>query len=231
MKRALIAGVLVVLASAVPAASAAAKATTQPPGFQPLSSTAAAGLVVRNGFEPRPGNTKANHAVPTKRALKAWRHTSKMPYARKVDGRFTGTTDEILQWAAYKWGLDEDLLRAVAARESWWKQTTVGDGGDSFGLFQIRRPFHCTGKCSIARRSTAFNADYYAGTVRAYFDGLMPWVGKRSHGTPYAAGDLWGSVGAWFAGRWWTGPAAGYIADVQARLAERPWEKPYFLTG
>jgi soluble lytic murein transglycosylase-like protein len=31
---------------------------------------------------------------------------------------FRGTTDEIIRWAAWKWGIDEDLLRAVAARES-----------------------------------------------------------------------------------------------------------------
>lgn len=231
MKRALVAGVLAVIASALLAASAAAKATTQPVGFQPLSSASAATLVVRNGIEPRPGNAKPNHTIPGGRMLRVWRHGNKMPYARNVDGRFTGTTDEIIQWAAYKWGLDEDILRAAAARESWWKQSAVGDGGDSFGLFQVRRPFHCSGKCKIARRSTAFNADYYAATVRAYFDGKMAWLGKQKHGAPYIAGDIWGSVGAWFAGRWWTAPAASYIAEVQSRLTERPWEKPYFLSS
>jgi soluble lytic murein transglycosylase-like protein len=35
-----------------------------------------------------------------------------------VTGNFRGTTDEIIRWAAWKWGIDEDLLRAVAARES-----------------------------------------------------------------------------------------------------------------
>lgn len=40
----------------------------------------------------------------------------------RVDGRFTGTTDEILQWAACKWGLPDNLLRADAVAESTWFQ-------------------------------------------------------------------------------------------------------------
>ena len=43
-------------------------------------------------------------------------------YVSRVDGNFTGTTDEILQWGACKWGFDEDLVRAIAATETWWKQ-------------------------------------------------------------------------------------------------------------
>ena len=35
---------------------------------------------------------------------------------------WVGTTDEIFQWAACKWGVPDDLLRAVAVRESTWHQ-------------------------------------------------------------------------------------------------------------
>ena len=80
----------------------------------------------------------------------------------------------------------------------------------------------------IARNSTAFNADYYGGIIRAYYDGKMAWLNKLPHGQPYAAGDLWGSVGAWFSGRWWTGPAAQYIARVQQEQANRTWAVPGF---
>lgn len=38
------------------------------------------------------------------------------------------------------------------------------------------------------------------------------------------AGDLWGSVGVWYAGAWWTDPAVGYINDVKSHLASRDWE-------
>ncbi|MBE0695759.1 MAG: hypothetical protein IH586_02440, partial [Anaerolineaceae bacterium] len=41
-------------------------------------------------------------------------------YNSRITGNFTGTTDEILQWAACKWGIDEDIVRAQAATESWW---------------------------------------------------------------------------------------------------------------
>src|SRR5262249_7261669 len=47
--------------------------------------------------------------------------------AARVDGRFTGTTREILRWTACKWGVDEDLVYAQAAIESWWRQDTLGD--------------------------------------------------------------------------------------------------------
>ena len=33
----------------------------------------------------------------------------------RVTGNFSGSTDEILQWAACKWGVDEDMVRAQAA--------------------------------------------------------------------------------------------------------------------
>ena len=216
------------LALAAPAA-ASGYANTQPVGWGPLSSKKAAKKVKRNGYEPRPGNAKPNHAVPKRRQLRAWHAWSEMPYAELVNGRFKGTTDEIIQWAAYKWGLDEDVLRAVAVVESWWRMSVIGDNGDSFGLYQVRRPFHCIGGCLIARRSTAFNADYYGGIIRAYYDGRMSWLNTVERGQDYAAGDLWGSVGAWFSGRWYTQPALDYIAVVQQRLAERTWQQGYFI--
>lgn len=37
-----------------------------------------------------------------------------MPYKKYVDGNYRGTTDEIIQWAAAKWGLNTNLMRAVA---------------------------------------------------------------------------------------------------------------------
>jgi hypothetical protein len=226
-----IAALAAATALALPASSSYAAATTQPVGFGPLSSKQAAALVHKSRWEPRPENRADNHRVPGKKLLRAWRARSDMPYARSVNGRYEGTTDEIIQWAAYKWGLDENVLRAVAVTESWWRMSTVGDNGDSFGLFQIRRPYHCWGQCKIARRFTAFNADYYGGIIRAYYDGKMPWLNTVERGREYAPGDLWGSVGAWFAGRWYTAGAVGYIGVVQQRLAERTWEQGFFAGG
>ena len=35
---------------------------------------------------------------------------------RGVTGIFTGTTDDIIQWASCKWGIDEDIIRAPTAK-------------------------------------------------------------------------------------------------------------------
>jgi hypothetical protein len=51
----------------------------------------------------------------------------------RVDGQFTGTTDEILQWAACKWGLPDDLIRADAVVESTWFQYLHFANDGSFG--------------------------------------------------------------------------------------------------
>jgi hypothetical protein len=84
------------------------------------------------------------------------------------------------------------------------------------------------GRCRIARDSTAFNADYYGGILRAYYDGKMGWLNTVERGREYRAGDLWGSVGAWYAGRWWTDPAKQYIDTMKARMHTRPWRNPGF---
>ena len=148
-----------------------------------------------------------------------------MTYKRRVTGRFRGTTREIIQWAAHKHGIDQDLLSAVAVEESWWRMSTVG-GGDSFGLFQLRVPYHCCRR--LARRSTAFNADYYGAILRAYYDGRETWLNDVERGARYGPGDVWGSVGVWFAGRWHTPAAEGYIREVRDILARRTWRSKAF---
>ena len=98
------------------------------------SGTACAHKVHRSLWEPRPDNTKRNHVMPDAAAVHAafkarplavnndydarW-DTWLLP---RVDGQFTGTTDQIFQWAACKWGLSDNMLRAIAVRESTWYQ-------------------------------------------------------------------------------------------------------------
>lgn len=199
----------------------------RPVGWGPISDDAAAAKV-RGNYEPRPANRLSNRRVPSQRLLRAWRRQIEMPYERFVTGAFRGTTDRIIQWAAFKWGLPRDLLRAVAVKESWWRMSAVGDNGDSFGLFQVRRPYHCRGECLIARRYTAWNADYYGGIIRAYFDGRMGWLNTVERGREYRAGDIWGSVGAWFSGRWWTPDSREYIQAVRQIRRDRTWRSGEF---
>ncbi len=203
------------------------RARTKPVDWGPRTSKKARKLVRRNNWEPRPSNRKENRTVPTKEELKHFHAVSDAPYARDVNGRMKGTTDEIIQWAAFKWGLDEDVLRAAAVVESWWDMDAVGDDGDSFGLFQMRRPYHCC--LPEMRDSTAFNADYYGGLIRAYYDGKMEWLNTVEHGRHYEPGDLWGSVGAWFSGRWYAPKSFfTYLDKVREALDQRTWRAGYF---
>jgi hypothetical protein len=208
---------------------AAQGATTRPPGSRPLSDEAAARRVVRSPWEPRRSNAEENRRMPTAAELRSFRARSTMTYKGRVSGHFRGTTDEIIQWAAWKHGIAVDVLRAVAVQESWWRMSTVGDDGDSFGLFQIRRPYHCCP--GLARSSTAFNADYYGAIIRSFYDGRETWLNTVERGVDYRKGDLWGSVGAWFSGRWHTEPAERYIADVKQHLKARTWRTRDFIAG
>jgi autotransporter family porin len=169
--------------------------------------------------------------------------------APRIDGDFTGTTSEILRWAACKWGISQDIVFAQAAVESWWNQTTLGDwdsdasacppghglGADgkpgqcpqSYGILQNRYPFEQASWPGIGD-STAMNADTAYAIWRSCYDGYETWLNNVPHGTPYAAGDAWGCVGRWFAGRWHTAAAGQYVAKVQQYLNQRIWTTPDF---
>jgi hypothetical protein len=219
-------GVCLLCVLSLPAAAMAAKAHMRPVGSPPLSDRAAAARVDRSRWEPRPGNRAENRRIPTRGELRYFRRHSDMRYKRRVTGHFRGTTDEIIQWAAHKHGIPEDVVRAVAVKESWWRMSTVGDNGDSFGLMQMRRPYHC---CPfLARASTAFNVDYWGAIMRSFYDGNETWLNTVERGEDYQAGDLWGGVGVWFSGRWRTEPSLAYVRDVRRLRRERTWRQPFF---
>ena len=167
--------------------------------------------------------------------------------APRITGDFTGTTQQILRWAACKWGIDQNIVYAQAAVESWWRQTTKGDwhasgcppghgpGVDgrpglcpqSWGILQNRYPYEKSSWPGI-ERSTAMNADAAYAIWRACFDGYETWLATVRHVGRYRAGKAWACVGRWFAGRWQTPPAERYIATVRKYLRERIWTKSYF---
>jgi hypothetical protein len=169
--------------------------------------------------------------------------------AARIDGGFTGTTQEILRWTACKWGIDENLVYAQASVESWWRQSTEGDwagdasacapghglGADgraeecpqSFGILQNRYPFERSTWPGI-QRSTAMNADTAYAIWRACFEGYEHWLNDVERGRQYAAGDAMGCLGRWFAGRWHTAAADKYVAKVKGYLDQRIWETPDF---
>jgi hypothetical protein len=196
----------------------------QPPGFAPLSDAEAASRV-RPAGEIRPANVTANHTVPTSEQLSSFYSASQEPYSRTVTGGFTGTTDEIIQWAAWKWGVDADVMRAVAVQESDWRQWFVDSDGATFGIFQVKTQLASgsgwAGTYPLAKDSTAFNADYYGRAFRSCYDGRETWLGGS-----YRAGDLWGCVGFWFSGDWHDAGAEDYVSHVKRWLAERTWAQP-----
>ena len=58
-------------------------------------------------------------SVPRASSYAAKWHTWLRP---RVTGAHVGTTDENIQWAACKWGISDNVLRAIAVRESTWTQ-------------------------------------------------------------------------------------------------------------
>lgn len=193
-----------------------------------------------SSWEPRPLNDEANHmrgrsGVAIDGASADFNRT----FRGRVDGNFTGTTDEIIQWAACKWGFDEDVTRARAVQESYWEQSKLGDRSDnartcaligksapcwqSYGILQVKSTVH-KGTYPLAEQSTAFNVDYALGWLRACYEGAFShWLSDD-----YAPGDEWGCIGAWYSGKWYDDGAAGYIGKVKAQLAARVWEEPHF---
>ncbi len=187
----------------------------------------------RSTWEPRVDNTDENHRVPTASELASFLSASGSwgtcgeRYRTRVTGNFTGTTDEIIQWAAHKWGIDEDLARAQVVKESWWYMSTAGDGGISYGLTQIKSTVN-PGTAPLSQISTAFNMDYWGALMRNHYDGCSTWLNTVERGQQYVAGDIWGAVGTWYAGRWHTPDAESYIAAVKDHLARRTWATPGF---
>ena len=101
----------------------------------------------------------------------------------RVTGHYTGTTDEIFQWAACKWGLPDDLLRAIAVRESTWYQFLhFRDGsiypdrgsGDVFVSGDAESSIYCN---FVARFGHDYRSDLGPGSCPKTFSivGVMSW--------------------------------------------------------
>lgn len=167
-----------------------------------------------------------------------------------IDGDFTGTTQQILEWAACKWGIDQNIVFAQAAAESSWQQGHLGDWGSddpscppNHGLGADGAPSECPESIGILQtkyrlwkaawpgiaNSTAMNADVTYAVWRSCFNGYEIWLQNSAPKThPYRAGDLWGCIGRWYAGGWYTPAAEQYIQRVKNLLRQRVWEEPSF---
>lgn len=168
----------------------------------------------------------------------------------RVTGNFTGTTEEIIEWGACKWGIDEDHLKAQVAKESYWDQTAAGDrtsdtnacipgmrtpGSDglcpeSIGVMQVRYLYHQEAFVdNNSVKSTAYNLDYALAVWRDCYEGNLTWLNNVERGADYEAGDEWGCMGVWFTGRWYVPAAYTYIDAVKDYLNQRIWETQSFI--
>jgi autotransporter family porin len=198
--------------------------------------------VIPSGNEVRQSNTTFNQTRGRQKELPG-------PFLSRVTGNFAGTTDEIIQWAACKWGIDTDVVRAQAVQESSWFMSLVGDftqnsqwcapghvpGGDgkpgcpqSVGILQVKYHYHGVAFPEAAE-STAYNLDYALAVWRSCFEGAETWLADQPPGSGYRAGDMWGCLGRWFSGDWRTATALNYIGRVQQKLSTRAWESGWFL--
>jgi len=261
-------GVAATLLLARPAHAPSPRDLPPPPdgyfSLQPVGSYAslpadarAAAEVHHSAWEPRPGNSRYNHTVPghlrllhEKTADRAYDPRWNKYILDRITGHFKGTTDEIFQWAAAKWGLPDNLLRTIAYMESDWHQSNFGDFVSHRrqclpGYKSLPCPvtFGIVGTKSTSwpgifpwnRASTAAAVDVLGGFLRGCYEGWVWWLsqhGDRSRGV-YHAGDIWGCVGAWYSGNWHDGAAGGhggesYLLRAQYWSRMRPWLHPHF---
>lgn len=234
-----------------PAASAiAGNFTTLPPGATLPDEQECTARVHRSSWEPRPDNQTANQSVPSEEQLALltpWDESIGVdPQANKllvqITGHFTGTTDEILQWAACKWGIDEDIVLAEAVVESSWHQDFRGDYTrdrqycppgtwdgkgcyQSYGLLQLKY-YYFQSAWPMSRADSAFNVEYVLGVIRTCYEGWTTYLKDRTPlpgYQPYHAGDLWGCLGRWYSGGWYDAGALSYIQKVKDALAQKSW--------
>jgi autotransporter family porin len=218
----------------------------------PTGAQCAAWVRAAPSAETKPANSKPNQR--TGHRIDASRYSTtdvraNQRIAPRVDGQFTGSTRDILRWAACKWGFDEDFVFAQAAVESWWRQSTLGDwttdaercapghglGVDgrpgecpeSFGIVQTRYPYMTYGWPGIGQ-STAMVADLGYANLRTCFEGYEGWLNGVERGRQYGAGDVWGCAGRYMSGRWYTAAGNDYVAKVRNYLNQRIWETPDF---
>src|SRR5262249_48737438 len=107
-----------------------------------LPDEATCARLVRKVPEQRPQNATFNARVTTPdevAKLTPWDSTNAydnhaLALQARLTGDFTGTTDEILQWIACKWGFDEDHIRAEAFEQTAWIQNVKSDWTTSTSL-------------------------------------------------------------------------------------------------
>ena len=237
---------------------------TTGPQFQTLAAgatlpdDATCAMLVRHTPEARPENGPFNAVVPSPAQLAGltpWNSENAyddraLSLEARITGAYTGTTDEILQWAACKWGFNEDDVRAEAVESSGWHQDLATDWAteptsecppdaltrpvdgtqcaQTYGMYQVVWQYHKSA-WPMYHDSTPFHVDYVYALRRACFEGWgTGQISVAAAGPPFTVGDEWGCMGAHFSGGWYDAGAKSYIARVMGQLAGRAWTRPGF---
>jgi autotransporter family porin len=209
------------------------------PGAELPSSRSCVERIRGSVWEPRVENYEANYPAHKGIKIDGANASFNANFANRIDGSFAGTTDEIIRWGACKWGFDEDVTRARAVQESYWRQSQVGDMSydaqtcsiigqetpcwQSYGILQVKVTVH-EGTYPLAVQSTAYNVDYAMGWLRACYEGAFSHWLKDG----YAKGDEWGCIGLWYSGKWYDEAANKYIERVKSHLDRQTWKRPGF---
>lgn len=144
-------------------------------------------------------------------------------FRQRVTGDFTGTTDELLQWAACKWGFAPDVVRAEAAVATRWHQTPNG-------LLRLELP-RWQSAWPAARDSTAFGLDVALSWQRSCYEGYLDALGVTTTlltPTSYVPGDLMGCVGNLVSGGWYDPAAIDFESRVDQDAQLKSWDAPGF---
>lgn len=248
----------------VQVANARPVSTPTPPGYfgtlpphaaLPSEVSCSSTVLSRSSSEGIPANTTYNQTTPTAAELAAfhalpnWQAEAPVSDFSGVDGNFTGTTDQIIRWAACKWGLDENALRAEAWYETNWIQSSAGDertdyslchtpnwdgwnGSEcwqSYGMFQTK--VFDANIWPETLDSTAFNSDFRGAYLRSCMNGDVAYLGTTATPEPgypsYTSADpnymFWGCMGEWASGRWFDVGAIEYITFVRRTGLAAPW--------
>jgi hypothetical protein len=227
------------------------------PAGQPLPSEADCANRVRRGLsEPVPENATFNRVIATAAELSklaTWNDSKGFdnraaPLGRRITGNFTGTTDEIFQWAACKWGFDENFVRADAYQTNGWHQasvsgwtadamncppnapTRVGANGTTecaqvFSLFGITWQYHKS-SWPMVHESTAFAVDYALGFQRVCFEGYTDYMnGWGPAGKKYGPNDEFGCAASFYTGGWYDYATIQEVNRIRDTLNTKPWPK------
>jgi hypothetical protein len=141
--------------------------------------------------------------------------------------------------------MDVNIVRAQAVVESYWVQSTQGGATTQqsicapgtwngkvcyhyFGLLQLTYQYWKSA-WPLMRDDSAFGVEYVYALIRNCYEGRAGYSQAAVAGYPdYHAGDIWGCIGAWYSGAWYTQGSLQYIASVKTQLADKTWLKPGF---